>query len=268
MKNNNRILMIFLLLPFTATAQDSLSLKTTPALQPAESFTQNKITGNIEMNYLRHYVWRGILIGGNAVAQPELNLKWKKFSLGLISNINYKTSAQSKENYTKQTMYDEQDVEAGYSTSYKKFDFECKAIGYLFFNQIDVPNTAELYNKTAFNINDKLSVFTENVVDIVSFSGAYYNNTGVCYSTSFGKGFSAEATLYASSGNKKFNNAYFESEAGGFNFIGGSVEATKDFGPFYLCFFAEINNYTNKGIKQVTQLKETDNYSFAVGWNF
>jgi hypothetical protein len=267
MKPNNHILMIFLLLPFAATAQDSLSYKNITALQPVP-VKEHAITGTVEMNYLKHYIWRGMLFGSNDVAQPELNLKWKKFLFGLSSNINYKPSALPKEFYTKKVVYDEQDVEIGYATSYKKFDFECKAMAYFYINQINSPSTAELYNKTAFNINNKLSLFTENVIDIASYRGAYYNNTGVCYSTSLGNGFSAEGTLYASSGNRKFNNAYFESEDGGFNLIGGSIKATKDFGPFYLCFFAEINNYSNKGIKQATQLQKTDNYSFAVGWNF
>ncbi len=263
MKKINPIIALLILCPFAATAQSN---NEAPAGQ--KEANEKKVTGNIEMNYLRHYIWRGMLFGNNDVAQPELNLAYKKFSLGLAANLNYKPSALPKELYTKQVVYDEQDVEIGYATSYKKFDFECKAMAYFYMNQIDCPSTAELYNKTSFSISEKFCLFTENVLDIASYKGAYYNNTGISYSNSLGNGFNIEGSLYASSSNKKFNTVYSGAVAGGLNIIGGSVEATKEFGPLYLCFFAEINNYANKAIKQSTGLQKTDNYSFAVGWAF
>ena len=173
MKKTTLILNLLLLCSFAATAQivkpsDSLAAD-------KKTHADNKISGNVEMNYLKNYVWRGMLVGGNNVAQPELNLKWRKFSLGFVANLNYNPSAIHKEDYEKSVVYDEQDVEIGYSTSFKKFDFECKAIGYFFINQAGATNTAELYNKTAYNVNDKLSFFTENSVDILNYGGAYYN---------------------------------------------------------------------------------------------
>lgn len=267
MKTKNHILTFFILGSFSANAQTGPQQPLTDSTI-AKELPGNKITGNIEMNYIRHYIWRGILFGSNDVAQPELNLKWRKLSLSLAANLNYNPAALPKEYYTKKVVYDEQDIEVGYSTSYKKLDIECKAMAYFYMNQIGSPSTAELYNKTAFNITEKFALFTENVVDMASYRGAYYNNTGICYSNSFGNGFGIEGTLYASAGNKKFNAAYFESGTGGFNLIGGSIEATKEIGSLYLCFFAEINNYSNKTIQQSTGLQKTYNYSFAIGWNF
>ena len=266
MKNTTLILSLLLLCSLAATAQTLQSPDSLAADKKPQA--DNRITGNVEMNYLEHYVWRGMLVGGNDVAQPELNLKWRKFSLGLIANLNYNPSALHKENDEKSTVYDEQDVQIGYSTSFKKFDFECKAIGYFLINQAGAANTAELYNKTAYNINDKLSFFTENSVDILNYGGAYYNNTGICYSRSFDNKVSIELTGYASSGNKKFNAAYFDTEAGSFNLVGSSIEVSKDFGPLYISVFGEINNYTNKAVKESTGLKSTDNFIIAVGWNF
>jgi hypothetical protein len=49
----------------------------------------SKITGSFEMNYLRHYLWRGLLFGNNDVAQPELELSYKNFTLALAQNFNY-----------------------------------------------------------------------------------------------------------------------------------------------------------------------------------
>ena len=266
MKKTTLILNLLLLCSVAATAQilqspDSLAADKKPQ-------ADNRITGNVEMNYLERYVWRGMLVGGNDVAQPELNLKWRKFSLGFVANLNYNPSAIHKEDYEKSVVYDEQDVEIGYSTSFKKFDFECKAIGYFFINQAGVTNTAELYNKTAYNVNDKLSFFTENSVDILSCGGSYYNSTGICYSCSFPNKLSIECNAYANFGNKRFNAEYFEAEASGFNLAGASIEVSKEFGVMYISAAGELNKYTNAAVKASTGLKSTDNLSIAVGWNF
>ena len=38
---------------------------------------EKAITGSFEMNYLRHYIWRGIAFGNDDVAQPVLALSHK-----------------------------------------------------------------------------------------------------------------------------------------------------------------------------------------------
>jgi hypothetical protein len=202
------------------------------------------------------------------VAQPELEMKWKKFSITFTANLNYRPKHLQAEFYKKKVIYDEQDIEIGYTTSRKKFDFEFKAMAYLYFYQIGAPNTAELSHKIIFNLTDQFSIFTENSIDFISYKGAFYNNTGISYSKDFRHKFKLELNGYTGIGNTKFNSSYFDTETGGFNLIGSTLEFTKEIGVFYITASGEINKYMNKAIKNATQLNHTDNFGMAVGINF
>ena len=105
-----------------------------------------KLTGSFEMNYLRHYLWRGAEFGNNDVAQPELVLTKNNFSLALCANFNYIPKNVPKEYYSRNAIFDEQDVEIRYANTWGKFDCEFKAMAYFYFFQIGSPNTAELYS--------------------------------------------------------------------------------------------------------------------------
>ena len=153
---------------------------------PIKSVSKDKkLTGSFEMNYLRHYLWRGAEFGNNDVAQPELVLTHNNFSLAFCSNLNYIPQNVPKEYYTRNAFFDEQDIEIRYSNKWGKFDCEFKAMAYFYFSQINSPNTAELYSWTGYPIWKELSVFTENSVDFINYCGAAYSNNGLYLEHSF-----------------------------------------------------------------------------------
>ena len=141
----------------------------------------SKITGSFEMNYLRHYLWRGLLFGNNDVAQPELELSYKNFTLGLSQNLNYLPKNVPKEIYTRNALFDEQDVEIRYSREWGKFSCEFSALAYFYFYQRGTPNTAELSNWTGFHLYKGFSLFTENTFDIANYRGGIYNSNGIVF---------------------------------------------------------------------------------------
>jgi hypothetical protein len=245
-----------------ASADTSIAIETIPA--PAS----RGISGNFEMNYLRHYLWRGALFGNNDVAQPELVLTKNNFSLAFSANLNYVPKNVPKEYYTKNAVFDEQDVELRYSNNWGKFDCEFKAMAYFYFYQSNTPNTAELYSWTGYKLYKDFSFFTENSLDVVSYTGAVYSNNGIYYEHAFSKDITVEWSVYGGFANKKFNRTYYYSESAGLNLVGTHIEITKAINKFYLKAIGEANRYTSSSIREGIGLKRTENFGLAIGRSF
>jgi hypothetical protein len=229
---------------------------------------EKNISGSFEMNYLRHYIWRGSEFGNNDVAQPELVLTHNNFSLALCANLNYIPKNVPKEYYSRNAFFDEQDIEIRYANKWGKFDCEFKAMAYFYFSQINSPNTAELYSWTGYPIWKELSFFTENSIDIINYRGAVYSNNGLYLEHSFRNNLNIEWSSYVGFANKKFNSVYFESEKSGMNLVGTNLAVSKDIKNFYIKAAGEINHYTSNNIKIVTGLNGTNNFILAAGVNF
>lgn len=239
-----------------------------PEEQPVKGKNKTKITGSVEMNYLRHYLWRGAVFGNNDVAQPVLELSHKGFTISLSPNLNYLPKNLPKDLYTKNVFFDEQDVELRYETSFGKLSTQFSAMAYFYFYQPLSPNTAELYNWTGYNFYKGFSFFTENSLDFAKYSGAIYSNNGILFEHTAKKDIQIEWTLYAGTGNSKFNSTYFGTNKAGINLVGTHIDITKNFGKYFVKLMAEKNQYTMSAIKQSTELKGTDNFGIAAGIKF
>jgi hypothetical protein len=251
-----------------ATAQVETKASVVHTSDSATSAAEkNKISGTFEMNYLRHYLWRGMFFGNNDVAQPELNLTYKGFTLTLLQNYNY-APKNVPDYYTRNAVFDEQDVEISYEKNVGKFTTEFRAMAYFYFFQRGTPNTAEVYNKTSYNFYKGFSAFTENSYDVASYRGAIYSNSGITFEKSFKKILDIEWNGFAAFANEKFNQIYYYEATSGLNAIGSNIAITKNVGKFYFNAFAEKNYFLRKDVKQATGLNGTDNFSIAAGINF
>lgn len=224
-------------------------------------------SGYAEMNYYRHYLWRGAEFGNNNVAQPELMMKYKKVGLLLSANMNYDTQ-HLPEYYTKKTVFDEQDVELNYENEKGRLEYKAAAMFYFYFHQSNTPNTGELYWRLKYPIAGDLKVFTETAHDIVYYPGAIFNNTGLVWEKDVSENLTAECTLAAGFANKKFNTAYNELEKGQMNIINGKAELEYSFKKFFVGLMAEWNQYSSRRLRESTGLNKTNNYYFSFGVNF
>jgi hypothetical protein len=228
----------------------------------------SKITGSFEMNYLRHYLWRGLLFGNNDVAQPELELSYKNFTLALAQNFNYVPKNVPKEIYTRNAIFDEQDVEIRYSKEWGRFSSEFSALAYFYFYQRGTPNTAELSNWTGYHLYKGFSLFTENTFDIANYRGGIYNSNGIVFEHTTKNNLTIEWSAFASFANAKFNSIYTGIDKGGLNLAGSHIEVTKDLGKYFIKIIGEKNIYTKPEIKESTGLNGTGNFGVAAGINF
>ncbi len=230
--------------------------------------TNEKITGSFEMNYLKHYLWRGIVFGNDNVAQPLLELSYKNFTFGLSQNFNYVPKSVDRSIYTKDASFDEQDIEINYTKEWENISTDFSVLGYFYFYQLRTPNTGEIKNKTTFSLNNGLSFFTENVVDIAAYKGGLYSNNGISYEYEKINKYAMECTAYASFANKIYNTNYFGTTNGSFNLIGANVELRKEFAHFFIKLIGEKNIYINEAVKNTTQIKGNSNYGLAFGFKF
>ena len=252
-------------LPAKCQTNNAVTDGTTTGAAKGES---KKITGSFEMNYLRHYLWRGAQFGNNDVAQPQLELNYKDFTLALAQNFNYRPKNVPKELYTKNAFFDEQDVEIRYSKEWGKFSSQFSGMAYFYFYQPQSLNTAELYNWTGYNFYKGFSVFTENSIDVINYPGSIYSNNGILFEHTAKNNLKIEWSAYAGFANSKFNTNYFNTTESALNLIGSHIDITKEFGNFFVKITGEKNNYTRSAIKQATLLKGTDNFGVAAGFSF
>ncbi len=235
---------------------------TTNFLDPSN--TNKVVTINAEVNYLRHYLWRSILFGSNDVSQPAINIGYKGFYINLACNLNLIPKNLPKEFYSKNVFYDEQDIEIGYSNTFKKLECKVRAMAYYYFNQIGSPSTKELSISLTHPIYKKLNGFTEWVADINAYKGSVYNNTGISYEFTKGKNdFGIKSSV--GFGNNNFNAAYFDVDKSAVFYWGNQLELTHNFKSFYCRFSAESNRYTHKEIKESAGQNNTSNFSITVG---
>lgn len=236
------------------------------AQQPADSISVKKdsIVITAEVNYLKHYLWRGLLFGSNDISQPFVNIVYRNFYLNLAPNCNLARKNLPKEYYVKPVRYDEQDVEIGYGSSLGKFDFEVKTMAYFYFNQVNAPNTAELAARISYPVYKEFRLFSENTGDIYSYRGSLYSSNGMEWENSFGnEDISFVSMLNFSS--KKFNDAYTGAELSGLLSWGNRLEFTHNFRRFYCTLAGEFYNYTSKKLREASGLKNATNFSVSIG---
>jgi hypothetical protein len=220
-----------------------------------------------EINYMRHYLWRGALFGNDDVSQPLLTFEYRHFFVSLSSNVNLVTKNLPEEFYAKKVMYDEQDIEVGYSNRIKKLEYELKVMSYFYFNQLNTPNTSEAGLKLSYPIIKNITAYTETALDLNAYHGAFYNNTGATWEYTHRKNdFLIGAG--ASFANNKFSNAYFETETAGLLFWSSKASVTHNFKNIYLTLAGEYNLYSNKVLKTVTERNCTSNFSITLGREF
>jgi hypothetical protein len=255
------LLNCFILLSLQTTAQ------TTEAKAMDTTVAEPTLNINVETNYMKRYLWRSLLFGNDDVCQPVLGITYKKWSLNLSANINYVPKNVPKESYTKPAAFDEQDIEILYTDKIGKLDYEIKADMYIYFHQINSPSTAELNVKVGYPIYKNITAFSENVIDLNAYNGAYYNNTGLAWDYTKGKtDFSLQASV--GMGNVAFNQSYFGGETSGIFYWASKAEVTQHFKNFYARLMGEYNLYNKEEIKLATEINNTSNFAITIGKDF
>jgi MltA-interacting protein MipA len=262
-----RQIVFVLLLINCCTIQHIQAQQDSTAVLPLPVKPKKHLDITAEINYMRHYLWRGALFGNDDVSQPLLTFEYKHFFVNLCSNINLITKNLPIEFYSKKVMYDEQDVEAGYKNNIKKLEYEIKTMAYFYFNQINTPNTFEAGLKLSYPLVKNITACIETAADLNAYRGAVYNNTGIIWEfTNKKNDFLIGAG--ASFANNKFSTTYFGSEAAGLLFWSSKASVTHNFKNTYLTLVGEYNLYSNKTLKTVTERNYTANFSITLGREF
>jgi hypothetical protein len=226
------------------------------------------LSGYAEVNYYRHYLWRGALWGSNDVSQPELHLDYRNFWLAFYTNLNLRPRNLSMEYYKQKTVFDEQDFELGYQNQIGDLEYEVSLAGYFYFYQLESPNTGEFCVNLKYPVWKNTKVFTESAADVAAYRGAFYSSIGLVYEKEI-KNFALEGKVYGGIANSKFNNVYYGVDGTKLDFVGASVNLQYSLpNNLYVAVNGEYNQYTVNELKTVTGIKKTDNFSIHFGIEF
>jgi hypothetical protein len=250
------------LLPYCGKAQQDSA-----AEPPAGAKQDNPITVTAEVNYMRHYLWRGILFGSNDVSQPSINIQYRHFFIKPGINCNLVKKNLPKEAYKKPVMYDEQDIEAGYGNTLGKLEYEVKMMAYFYFNQINSPDTREAGLKLSYPLAKNITADSETAIDFGAYKGGLYNNTSLTWEYSLKKN-NFLLQLGASTGNKKFIAAYFDTQAPALMFWSSKASFTHNMKNCYLSITGDYNFYSGNAIKNAAGVNTTDNFTITFGRQF
>lgn len=229
---------------------------------------REKITGNAELNYRAKYLWRGSVFGNNYVSQPEINLAYKNFKIGLSSYFNLKPQTLSKELYTKQTYFDEQDVQLVYTKEIGKFALEGGLYNYFYFFQPASPNTTELGLNITYNLSSKINFFNQNAFGLRGYKNSFYSSIGIAYKAEIFKNTEIQYKVYTGAGNVIYNEAYFGIYKNAITYFGNQFTLTKNIKSFYLFVNGEANIYNRAVLKDIIEQKGNTNVSIGLGKTF
>ncbi len=259
-----KIKIIFSLLYLCCFYKAQSQIMQEPLIDSAAKTREEKITLTLEANYMRHYLWRGTLFGNDDVSQPIIDIGYKNFGVTLSANLNYIPKNLPKENYKKNVVYDEQDVEIYYANTFKKIAYLVRADGYFYFNQLNTPNTFEAATVLEYPISKTFTAYSETVLDIGSYKGSLYNYSGIKWNYTIHKN-DIDIQTGISFCNNKFSNTYYYADVNGLLYVGGKAEISHRFKNFYATVTGEFYHYTNKAIIEATQRNYTTNFSVALG---
>lgn len=251
------------------------SLSFAQPVPPGEASDSLAATGNkasfsgyAEMNYYRHYLWRGALWGSNDVSQPELHLEFGKFWVGAYSNLNLLPRNLPSEYYKNKVVFDEQDFEIGYQDELGDLQFQASVAGYFYFSQLETPNTGELLLNLYYPAWKNTQFFSESGLDIASYRGAFFTAAGLQYQKEL-DAFSIEGRLFGGLANSRFNSTYYGVEGTRLDFVGANIYLQYSLrNNLYVAANVEYNRYTDREIRAITGLDKTDNLSLHVGIEF
>jgi hypothetical protein len=90
-----------------------------------------EMKGDLSIGYYSNYVWRGQTLSGDWVVQPEVNLSYEGFGVGLWSNYDSETEEMN-----------ETDFILNYARSSDKINYE---VGYMYYRIDEASDTQEFY---------------------------------------------------------------------------------------------------------------------------
>lgn len=175
------------------------------ALAPAQAEESSKIvpTVDLDLTFNSKYVWRGMLLVDDWVAQPSVTAGIGGFSINVWGDFNL-----TDENGNKNT-FDEIDLTLDYTFAIGDFSIPVGVIVYTFPN--GPTDTTEVYLGVSYDwiVTPSLTAYA----DVDEVSGAYYVLGSLDYSYELPVGDKVSASIDVGAsigwGNGEYNNGYF-----------------------------------------------------------
>lgn len=171
------------------------------------------------------YVWRGIEVNEEFVAQPSLTVSYEGFSFNVWGNMDLTNFGKDECVYTadcesRSGQFTEIDLTLDYSHNFDKLTLGAGIISYQFPNWDASEDTHELYASIAYDCLFQPTFTLYYDFDEVE---GFYANLGVSHSFSINEKVAIDLSGSLGYGDSDYNEAYFGVNGGGFVDAAGTI---------------------------------------------
>ncbi len=161
---------------------------------------QSELNYGLKSDFMSTYLWRGISYNKGFIMQPSVWVSKSDFTFEIWSNLTlHDIHGDVKRN--------EIDFILSYQYLWGNLSLEPSAMYYIYPKQEDSPPTGELGLTLSYQFG-KFTLVNNFYCDVIKYSGAYFNESGISYEKEILQNTSLFAMISAGFASKKFNDIY------------------------------------------------------------
>ncbi len=149
----------------------SVPLRAAEEEEAAQVKEDRPVSFAFEVDVSSHYLWRGFVVNNGPVLQPLASLSVHDFTLNLWSNFVLEEDGH-------QGKFTEVDPSLDYYVQWGRLEIQPSFEYFFYPNLTDSSSTGELSVWFAYPVGP-VRIFTDQVVDVVRYPGAYFGDIGV-----------------------------------------------------------------------------------------
>lgn len=247
------VLSLVLFTPRIAAAQDT-------EIDQQES--EETVGFGAEVDFNRSYIWRGVRWNEGFLVQPSAWVSSYGFCFTAWANV----VADDKDPLV-ETGLNEIDLILEYGIAVGAVELT-PSFTYYHYPEDDSFNSGELAINAALPVGP-ISLVTDQIVDVMEYSGAYFGDLGIEYEREINSGLSVSSYAYLRWASSKFNESYVGLSKNALNYVDLGISfpyyVTEE---FYCAPHAEINFTLDDEIKDCLDEENPFNFGLIAGYEF
>lgn len=220
-----------------------------------------KIGFTQEFDFSSQYVWRGFAQTRGPVFQPATSLSVYDFTLTLWANLVLNDEPH-------QGQFTEVDPSLDYYVRLGDFEMQPSFEYYFYPSQVGSPSTGELSLWLAYALGP-FKLFTDHIVDVVRYGGAYFGDFGVSHERELFKKLDLRTSVAFGWASPKFNATYAGISKAAANVFLWDLEFTyQPLDHFYVRPHMQVSTLIDSDLRDSASESTIVSGGLALGFNF
>ena len=222
---------------------------------------EETVSFGVEVDFNRSYIWRGIRWNEGFLVQPSAWVSSYGFCFTSWANV-----VADEKDPDVETGLNEIDLILEYGITVGTVELT-PSFTYYHYPEDDSYNSGELAINATLPVGP-ISLVTDQIVDVMEYSGAYFGDVGIEYEREISSELSFSSYLYLRWGSSKFNENYIGLSKGALNYtdLGLSFPYYLTEG-LYLAPHAEVNFILDEELKDCLD-ENPFNFGLIAGYEF